>query len=79
MHPMVRHEAAEALGAMSPGASKDVLSDFSSDNNRVVAESCVVALDAMVSDFFLLQLYVKCVDHRHTTPKNADVLAVCVR
>lgn len=49
MHPMVRHEAAEALGAMDPRMATEVLSNFASDKSEVVAESCVVALDAMAS------------------------------
>lgn len=48
MHPMVRHEAAEALGAMTPQTATEILAGFASDKCTVVAESCVVALDAMV-------------------------------
>jgi deoxyhypusine monooxygenase len=47
-HMMVRHEAAEALGAID-GRWEDVeriLSEFSADPNDVVRESCLVALDA---------------------------------
>jgi deoxyhypusine monooxygenase len=47
-HMMVRHESAEALGAID-GRWEDVeriLSEFSVDPNNVVRESCLVALDA---------------------------------
>lgn len=47
MHPMVRHEAAEALGALSPATATNLLDAFAADDDAVVAESCVVALDAM--------------------------------
>jgi deoxyhypusine monooxygenase len=47
-HMMVRHESAEALGAIE-GRWEDVeriLSEFVTDSNDVVRESCLVALDA---------------------------------
>lgn len=47
-HCMVRHESAEALGAIE-GRWKDVeriLKEFSTDDNVIVRESCLVALDA---------------------------------
>jgi len=47
-HKMVRHESAEALGAID-GRWQDVnriLNEFSQDDNDVVRESCLVALDA---------------------------------
>lgn len=47
-HMMVRHESAEALGAID-GRWEDVeriLAEFSADPNDVVRESCLVALDA---------------------------------
>lgn len=45
-HPMVRHEAAEALGSIAC-ADEDValLEHFKKDSDRIVAESCEVALD----------------------------------
>ena len=44
---MVRHEAAEAVGAILDDATehKQLLQEFVQDRNRVVAESCLVALD----------------------------------
>lgn len=48
-HAMVRHESAEALGAIE-GRWKDVeqiLHNFLNDDDVVVKESCVVALDAV--------------------------------
>jgi deoxyhypusine monooxygenase len=47
-HMMVRHESAEALGAID-GRWQDVeriLSEFTTDSSDVVRESCLVALDA---------------------------------
>jgi deoxyhypusine monooxygenase len=47
-HPMVRHESAEALGAID-GRWEDVeriLQEFTKDHDIVVRESCLVALDA---------------------------------
>jgi len=43
---MVRHEAAEALGAVGTTAALEVLRKFLSDPEQVVRESCQVALDA---------------------------------
>ncbi|CAB9523818.1 Deoxyhypusine hydroxylase [Seminavis robusta] len=48
-HMMVRHEAAEALGAIMEGAwdqVEPILKEFQNDPNPVVRESCLVALDA---------------------------------
>mmetsp|Transcript_19095 Transcript_19095/g.24765 ORF Transcript_19095/g.24765 Transcript_19095/m.24765 type:complete len:304 (-) Transcript_19095:1800-2711(-) len=53
LHPMVRHEAAEALGALEnnnttfQNSLSDLLISFQSDRDLVVAQSCQVALDAM--------------------------------
>lgn len=43
--PMVRHECAEALGAIARPACLDALRRFATDPERVVRESCEVALD----------------------------------
>jgi len=47
-HQMVRHESAEALGAIEGAWEKveAILEEFSRDENQVVRESCLVALDA---------------------------------
>jgi len=49
-HEMVRHEAAEALGAIDAGDRwqdcESILKEFLQDEDVVVRESCVVALDA---------------------------------
>ncbi|CAO3571361.1 unnamed protein product [Mortierella alpina] len=42
---MVRHEAAEALGSIATPEVYPVLEQFKNDHERVVRESCVVALD----------------------------------
>ncbi|XP_013383224.1 deoxyhypusine hydroxylase [Lingula anatina] len=44
-HPMVRHECAEALGSIATEESMTVLQDYLKDSERVVKESCEVALD----------------------------------
>lgn len=42
---MVRHECAEALGAIANKECFDVLNEYLKDNKRVVKESCEIALD----------------------------------
>ena len=44
-NPMVRHECAEALGSIATEECLTILQEFSSDEERVVRESCLVALD----------------------------------
>lgn len=44
-HGMVRHEAAEAIGSIAEDDSLDMLNKLRTDKERVVAESCDVALD----------------------------------
>ncbi|CAH1244061.1 DOHH [Branchiostoma lanceolatum] len=46
-NPMVRHECAEALGSIAEDACTDVLQKYASDQERVVRESCEVALDML--------------------------------
>lgn len=43
--PMVRHECAEALGSIAKDGCLEVLSQYLKDTERVVNESCKVALD----------------------------------
>jgi len=49
-HAMVRHEAAEALGAIATTDIYDLLRGFVEDEHRPVSESCLVALD--MCDYF---------------------------
>ncbi len=42
---MVRHECAEALGAIASDACRRVLDQYLHDDERIVRESCEVALD----------------------------------
>lgn len=42
---MVRHECAEALGAIATEECIDILNRYAEDDKRVVKESCVIALD----------------------------------
>ena len=44
---MVRHEAAEALGSIGKEECLSVLQRYSEDGERVVKESCEVALDML--------------------------------
>ena len=46
-HVMVRHEAAEALGAIGDRRAKQVLIEFLDDSLPEVSESCEVALDLL--------------------------------
>ena len=46
-HRMVRHEAAEALGAIGGEEIEELLGKYQHDEEIVVKESCDVALDAM--------------------------------
>jgi deoxyhypusine monooxygenase len=49
-HPMVRHEAAEAIGSIAAADTEDLLKKYRGDGDRIVAESCEVALDIMASE-----------------------------
>ena len=44
-NPMVRHECAEALGSIATQECTSILQDYAKDKERVVRESCEVALD----------------------------------
>lgn len=46
-HRMVRHEAAEALGAIGGEVAEGVLQEYLNDGEQVVEESCHVALDTI--------------------------------
>ncbi|CAN0841659.1 Deoxyhypusine hydroxylase [Linum grandiflorum] len=46
-HPMVRHEAAEALGSIADDKSIALLEEFSKDPEPIVSESCEVALSML--------------------------------
>ncbi|KAG5250502.1 hypothetical protein OIU76_006784 [Salix suchowensis] len=46
-HPMVRHEAAEALGSIADEQSVALLEEFSKDPEPLVAQSCEVALSML--------------------------------
>ena len=44
---MVRHEAAEALGAIGDGTAMSTLESFRNDPEPVISESCEVAIDLL--------------------------------
>lgn len=44
---MVRHEAAEALGAIADPLCLELLQQYANDAEPIVADSCIVALDLM--------------------------------
>lgn len=46
-HPMVRHEAAEALGSIAHPSTKDYLIKYSTDPEPIISQSCEIALDIM--------------------------------
>jgi deoxyhypusine monooxygenase len=49
-HAMVRHEAAEALGAIADESCIQLLQQYSHDKDPIVADSCIVALDMIAHD-----------------------------
>ncbi|XP_072968284.1 deoxyhypusine hydroxylase-B-like [Typha angustifolia] len=46
-HPMVRHEAAEALGSIADSKSIELLEEFAKDPEPIVSQSCEVALSML--------------------------------
>ena len=48
-HVMVRHEAAEALGAIGEQSIKGILQHYTSDNSVEVSEPCIVALQLLAA------------------------------
>uniref|UniRef100_A0A5B7BP15 Deoxyhypusine hydroxylase n=1 Tax=Davidia involucrata TaxID=16924 RepID=A0A5B7BP15_DAVIN len=46
-HPMVRHEAAEALGSIADDQSVSLLEEFAKDSEPIVSQSCEVALSML--------------------------------
>ena len=46
-NPMVRHEAAEALGSIAAPECLDLLKQYAQDADPIVADSCIVALDML--------------------------------
>jgi len=46
-HSMVRHEAAEALGAIGGAEAVEALRLYSRDSDQIVRDSCHVALDTL--------------------------------
>lgn len=50
-HRMVRHEAAESLGAIGGDQAEAILQKYAVDDEQIVIESCEVALDTM--DYWL--------------------------
>ncbi|AQK76285.1 Deoxyhypusine hydroxylase [Zea mays] len=46
-HPMVRHEAAEALGSIADQESIALLEEFAKDPEPIVSQSCEVALSML--------------------------------
>lgn len=55
-HTMVRHEAAEALGAIGGQSVEEVLRRYVGDDEAMVKESCEVAVDTM--DYWQAKQYV---------------------
>jgi len=49
---MVRHEAAEALGALSSVHSLELLKKYKTDESRSVRETCEIAVDKIEYDHF---------------------------
>ncbi|KAI5444594.1 hypothetical protein KIW84_013017 [Lathyrus oleraceus] len=49
-HPMVRHEAAEALGSIADDQSVALLEEFTADPEALVSQSCQVALSMLEAE-----------------------------
>lgn len=49
-HPMVRHEAAEALGSIAEDQSVALLEEFTADPEVIVSQSCQVALSMLEAE-----------------------------
>lgn len=49
-HAMVRHEAAEALGAIADDACIQLLQEYAKCGEPIVADSCIVALDMIAHE-----------------------------
>ena len=49
-HAMVRHEAAEALGAIGDEACVALLERYTDCDCQIVADSCIVALDMLAHE-----------------------------
>ena len=47
---MVRHEAAEALGSIGDDASVSLLRQFTTCEEPIVADSCIIALDMIAHE-----------------------------
>jgi deoxyhypusine monooxygenase len=66
---MVRHEAAEALGAIATDNTLPLLQKYVHDAAEPVKESCVIALD--IHDYFTTDQF-QYADGLTTTAKPAD-------
>jgi len=62
-HPMVRHEAAEAIGALTHHEALETLRRFENDHSREVAETCQLALSRV--QYFL--------ENKQTTEADATI------
>ncbi|XP_026941365.1 deoxyhypusine hydroxylase isoform X1 [Sagmatias obliquidens] len=67
-NPMVRHECAEALGAIARPACLDALRAHAADPKRVVRESCEVALDMYEYETGSAFQYADGLEHLHPPP-----------
>ncbi|WOL13285.1 hypothetical protein Cni_G22054 [Canna indica] len=59
-HPMVRHEAAEALGSIADGECVALLEEFTLDPEPIVSQSCEVALSMLEFERSGKSFEVKC-------------------
>jgi deoxyhypusine monooxygenase len=73
-HRMVRHEAAESLGNIGGPVVNQLLQEYRDDDEVVVKESCVVALDAMEywSNFSSSSSFASSSTAAVATPHNAS-------
>lgn len=77
-HPMVRHEAAEGLGAIGGSGASEVLKQFIKDPIREIAETCEIALDRVqwvTNNKDIKNVKFECVDPAPAFPDNQFTLA----
>lgn len=69
-HPIVRHEAAEAIGAIGLPSSLEILRKFTSDPHKEVSETCEVAV-ARIEHFIASDKQAELSQHRSIDPAPA--------
>ena len=74
--PMVRHECAEALGAIATRECTEILTQYLKDEERVVKESCLVALDLSEYENSDQLQYANSLVNINTDTNSADLVTI---